>query len=360
MPNEAQGKEFVRGHSGLYETLCKSGNWQAAQEGRLHTLLFEITDKCFGSCKYCFSASNEHRGLFLPPETVYSILDDAWEMGVREILLSGGDPLLHPNWYEFACYMVDKGFILHVLPSLLLSKKQAKQIVDLGAQVLIHIDTLNQEDYNEVHHNPRTLEAKIQGYRNLLEAGMPPEKAWVCITYTRAAARHIEETVDWHVDEMGANWINFAIFKTEGFGSPHQSFEPSVEEIKRALLYRAKKFNDESSLRFGSSDAGKCFCKTYFVLKPDGRVTPCPMLSALAVGNIHQTPFRQLVESNLDRLTFNFEVQGYCGEECPDREVCFGCRAVAYHYTGDVTSSDPKCWKNPANEDYVFEAGAGS
>ena len=29
---------------------------------------------------------------------------------------------------------------------------------------------------------------------------------------------------------------------------------------------------------------------------------------------------------------------------CANRSVCWGCRASAYYYAGDVTADDPLCW----------------
>jgi radical SAM protein with 4Fe4S-binding SPASM domain len=251
-------------------------------------------------------------------------------------------------------YAKDKGFNNHILPSLLMTRKQAKQIAELGAEVLVHIDTINQDDYNKVHNNPKTLHQKIQGYKYLLEEGVPPDRCWVCITFTKAAAAHIEETIDWYADEMKVKWINLAVFKTEGFGSPDQDFEPGKSDLERALKYRAEKFKDETTLRFGTSDAGTDLCRTYFVIKYDGRVTPCPMLSDLSVGNVFTENVKEIYEKHKDELTFNFKVKGYCGEKCPDRDICFGCRAIAYHYARDVKASDPKCWRNPDNPEYVF------
>ena len=34
---------------------------------------------------------------------------------------------------------------------------------------------------------------------------------------------------------------------------------------------------------------------------------------------------------------------------CESNTYCWGCRASAYHYSGDANGLDPKCWLIPAN-----------
>lgn len=61
---------------------------------------------------------------------------------------------------------------------------------------------------------------------------------------------------------------------------------------------------------------------------------------------------KEIVERHWEELTQKkLTVKGYCAEECPNREVCFGCRASALQYAGDLRASDPKCWWNPENKE---------
>jgi MoaA/NifB/PqqE/SkfB family radical SAM enzyme len=338
----------------MYEVFWQKEWQEAARRNHLFLLEIETTNRCFGSCAYCFSSSDSSSATFVSRERVCGLVDEAKELGVGEIYWSGGDPMLHPHWYEFSVYATEQGIHNTMLLSLLFSKKEVNRLVELGCDVLVHIDTLDPELYARVHTNPRTLERKVRCYRELLEAGLPPERAIACITYTKAAAERIEETIDWYVDEMKVRWITFTPFKCEGFGGTHRDWEPSKDDLRRAVEYRAKKFGDENYLRFGSTDGGIAVCKAVFVAKFTGQVTICPMLYDFSVGDFYQESLMEIFEKRRDDLTFNSPVKGYCGEGCPDREVCFGCRANAYHYLGDLWASDPKCWRNPEAPDYCY------
>jgi hypothetical protein len=64
----------------------------------LRTLWFQLTGTlCNLECVHCFIACSptNHQLKFLQPETVYCYLDEAAQLGVREVYFTGGEPFLH-------------------------------------------------------------------------------------------------------------------------------------------------------------------------------------------------------------------------------------------------------------------------
>lgn len=238
----------------------------------------------------------------------------------------------------------------------MMSKKIAKGICDCKVEmVTMHIDTINQGVYNLVHDNPKTLAQKIQGYRNLLDAGFPPQNIGAILTLTRPMLHTISETVDWFVNEMRASFVCFEIFRAEGFGQKHRDWEPNLSELKKAYEDRARVLGDENLLRMGTMDISRDACKSHFVVTYQGQVKPCVFMVGLSLGSIYEESLVELFKKHRDLLLYDFQVKGYCGEECENRQVCWGCRAVTYYYTGDVQESDPKCWWNPNNPEYFYK-----
>lgn len=316
----------------------------------------EITSKCAGSCAYCFSNSDLSGEFTLPTEKVFQLIDEAVDLGCKMIVWYGGEVLMHPQWYDFFAYSSEKGLLNTYASSAIISKQEARRLCELQIDsIVMHIDTIHPETYNQVHTVPKTLDAKIQGYRNLLEAGYPRDKVQGCLTLSKPVASRLEETVDWFLDDMGASFVIYVILKAAGYGKSLKHFEPSLQDVRRAVEYRALKLKDENLLRIGSSDGSHFICRTHFGVKFDGRVVPCLVAPDYSVGNLFENSLREIFDQYRDQLLFNFQVKGYCGTECENRDVCFGCRATAYNYTGDVEASDPKCWKNPQATEYCYE-----
>jgi radical SAM protein with 4Fe4S-binding SPASM domain len=266
------------------------------------------------------------------------------------ILWHGGDPLLHPKWFEFSQYAGEMGISVSTLSSGIIPKKEAKKLSQLHQEnrmetVGLHLDTINQEAYGQINFQPKTLDLKIQGYYNLIEAGFPPQGIFPILTLTKPVCETIEETIDWFVNEMGAKDICFCTFEPAGFGDINSHLEPSISDLQRACEHRAKRLG-EHYLRIGTTDLGSLLCRTYFGITFDGDVIPCVQLPELSMGNIYEKSLKEIFDDRRDEILFNFDVHGPCAQ-CKNSDVCYGCRASAYHYLGDIRASDPKCWLNP-------------
>lgn len=358
MAKELCPKEFA-GNTLFYEIFANAERKKSLEDNIPYHLALEITNKCAGSCNYCFSSSNLSGDIFIPTDRLLKLVDEVKEIGIKMIYWYGGEPLMHPDCFRAISYASEMGMLHTIVSSGIISKQEAKQIQELNCTgLVIHIDTIHQETYNQVHSNPLTLKTKIRGYQNILEAGFPHESVCGCITVTKPSLERIEETMDWFIDEMGASFVVLVPFKAAGYGNSMKSWEPSMSQLKKAVEYRARKLGDENFLRIGSSDASMYQCRTHIGVDFNGQVVPCLVLRDLVYGNIYQESIKDIFERSRNELLFNFEIKGFCGQECTNRDVCFGCRATAYTYTGDVQESDPKCFFNPAAREFFFqEAG---
>lgn len=322
-----------------------------------YTVQIETTGKCAGSCIYCYSSSTGiSSGSTLPTDRVYKLLDEIKEIGAPGVIWHGGDPVLHPEIWDLIRYNTDLGQRnVAILPNpMSITKKVARHLVDQKIEsVAIHIDTIDPTIYNQVHKNPKSLEKKIHGYKNLLDAGYPPSQVWAPLTLTKYSIKSIKETIDWFVDEMNAGFICLLPFKTVGLArnSGLEYLEPSSSEVKEAYEYRARKLGDDNWLRLGTTD-GRVLCKSYIQVKDDGDVIPCSLMQDVVVGNIHQESLVDIFHKNKDLLLFEFEIKGPCGN-CKNNDICHGCRANAFYFTGDMQASDPKCWWNPESREYA-------
>lgn len=329
------------------------------KQNKVYLLTLEPTNKCSGSCAYCYSSSTGTDEQYIPRNKCIELINEAETLGVRQIAWAGGCPLQYPDFFKLADYATERGFDQNILTSGIISKPQAKRLTELAQGpvnigVAIHIDTIDQEAYNRVHTNPKTLDAKIRGYNNLLEAGFPPDHVYGIITYTKPVVGTFEQTCDWFIDEMKGVWVCIVAYKTSGFAAEHRDWESSLSDLRKAAEYRARKCG-EHWLKIGPTEVGCLFCNTTFMICPDGSVRPCPTLhdDKFIAGNIFQEKLVDIFEKNKDLLLYNFEVKGACGR-CDHNPYCRGCRSNAYYGTGDITASDPQCYLNPEAREMVY------
>lgn len=61
----------------------------------------ELSDFCILSCKHCSSLASKNGKRILGINELTSILTEGKEMGACSVMVSGGEPLLHPNFFSF-------------------------------------------------------------------------------------------------------------------------------------------------------------------------------------------------------------------------------------------------------------------
>lgn len=348
-------KEGVEKNS-AYNLFSQPERLENMKQLKPYQMEVEMTNKCYGSCLFCFSFSNEEGDVFMATDRIKSLLQEAYELGVRIVDWCGGEPLLHPDWYEIMEFASELGLKNFIATSGLVSKQDARRIASLGDQLDFfgfNIDTINPQAYNKLHSNPKTLEARIQGYKNVLEAGYPPERVTPVMTLTKPAAETFEETLDWLVDEMGTTMPMILQFKNEGWGKDFAvDYECGLGLVKKVLEYRAKKLGSHW-LKIGTSDADRFCCRTIFGVKFNGNIVPCTIMNE-GVGNIYSESLKDIVDKHRETLFYNFELEGPCGE-CEHSDLCTGCRVTALYYTGNIKASDPKCYMNPEAKEYYLQ-----
>ena len=66
-----------------------------------------ITDRCNMACRHCYIGDQSSKDL--PLETGLDYIRQIAELGVFKVALTGGEPLLHPNWLDFLKQIVKLG-----------------------------------------------------------------------------------------------------------------------------------------------------------------------------------------------------------------------------------------------------------
>jgi len=317
----------------------------------------EINKKCAGGCLYCYASSADSSKLqtdSLPVGKFNEILTKMnAKFGTSVVNLYGGDQLLHPDCREMVFSAIEMGFHVIMPLSSLISKTNANWMVEalqlaksrnqemfLG----IHIDTLDQDVYDQVNNSPDTLKAKVEGYSTLLSIGFPAVCTYGCPTLTSQTAVTMIDLMNWFYGR-GAKHVAIVPFRPVGFGKKDGAkWEPSLSQIKEVFQHRAQ-VEGSHMLMVGSSD-GRYACQSHIAITASGDVTPCLLLPDLPVGNIYRDDIVNIVKHGKKKLLLQVAVKGPCAT-CVSRFVCCGCRANAHIYLGDITASDPKCFFNP-------------
>ena len=79
----------------------------------LHDVTLELTYRCNLDCFYCYN-DREKTGIPLSLEQYEILLNDLARMQVMFLMLTGGEPMMHPHFFEIGRLARDLGFVVRV------------------------------------------------------------------------------------------------------------------------------------------------------------------------------------------------------------------------------------------------------
>jgi MoaA/NifB/PqqE/SkfB family radical SAM enzyme len=168
----------------------------------LPLLTLYLTERCNSRCVSCDYW--RHGRADISTDSVARLLPDLAQLGTRLILISGGEPLIHPQWVEIAQLLKDNGLDLWLLTSGLSLAKHAARAATLFESVTVSLDGTDPAMYAAI----RGLDAfgKVcEGIRAAADAGL---HVGVRVTVQRRNYRHLADFVEL-AHEHGASQISF-------------------------------------------------------------------------------------------------------------------------------------------------------
>jgi MoaA/NifB/PqqE/SkfB family radical SAM enzyme len=152
-----------------YLKLEKSGNTpRLPLEGSL-----DLTYRCNNNCRHCWiriPASSAERQEELTFDEIIEIVDEARKMGCRRWFISGGEPMLRPDFAEILDYITRKsvtyslntnGTLITPKIARLLRRKGSKMVALYGATAQVH---------DHITRHPGSFDATMRGFAYLKEA----------------------------------------------------------------------------------------------------------------------------------------------------------------------------------------------
>ncbi len=138
---------------------------EALQNNRMLNPAYELgTNACPFNCNFCFTEKKQNPyNLKRPLKNELSmaerlkLINDSAELGARSIdFVGAGEPLIDPYFWELIGYMAGKGITPIVYTegtaggrgrNTLTSRDNAERLFDLGATIVLKVNSLEKEDY---------------------------------------------------------------------------------------------------------------------------------------------------------------------------------------------------------------------
>jgi len=207
---------------------------------RLPLATLYLTDRCNSRCVSCDYWRHGRSDMNL--DAVKRLLPSLKRLRTQVVLLSGGEPLLNPEWTSIAQVLRDIGLKVWLLTSGLSLAKHARRASELFHAITVSLDGTDRGTYAAIR-GLDALDKVCDGIRAVADQGVP---ASLRVTVQRANFRQLPAFVSL-AKELGARQISFlavdvanphAFGRTEDFAADlalRPEDLPVFDEVLRSL-----------------------------------------------------------------------------------------------------------------------------
>jgi len=309
---------------------------QQAHLPSLRYLLAHITRRCNLTCKHCYLGKGRTQDL--KPDDFKSLVDQFEKMQGLKLMISGGEPLLHPEIETILGIAASRRLRIVLLSNAtLIDKKMAQMLSGYVHEVQVSIDGTKQS-HDRIRGSGNFKKA-MKGIRNLQDVGIDVSIATMIHKYN---AHEFDEMKAMICELDVVSWT-LDVPCIEGNLKLNNNL---VLDIKTAA-------HIFSSYGFGGgahSSSGSYTCGSHLAaIMPDGDFVHCGFFENHPTGSIQKG-----LEESWKKMTKQclWNVQKLICHSCPVIMECHGgCRARAKDY-GDVLGPDHlMCYSNSIDPD---------
>ncbi|HEV2373155.1 MAG TPA: pyrroloquinoline quinone biosynthesis protein PqqE [Streptosporangiaceae bacterium] len=325
-------------------------------------LVAELTYRCPLQCPYCSNPLDlaAYRKE-LTTEQWCRVLDEARELGVLQVHLTGGEPLARRDLVELVAHAHRLGMYTGLVTSgVPLTQERFGALAEAG---LDHVQ-LSVQDASpaaaDLIAGVRAHERKLAAAAMVTGHGLP---LTVNVVLHRANIGHVPVLVDL-ADQLGA--IRLELANTQYYGWAQRNWAALLPT--RAEVEAAERDAQAARARLGSRMEIVYVLADYYedrpkpcvygwgvrqlIVAPNGDALPCPaagQLPGLGMVNVRNESLSDIWYASpaFNRFRGTDWMPEPC-RSCPRKETDFGgCRCQAYQLTGDPAATDPACALSP-------------
>jgi len=321
------------------------------EERGLLSLELELSRACNLRCIYCYASSGIPLPNELTLEEIFSVVDQAVQLGAKKIIiLGGGEPLLFPGLFQVIDYITVKNVRVDLFTNAtLIDKEKAEALYDRDVAVSMKLNSRIPEVQDYLC-GRKGAQAEIEkGLQALLAAGYPNNNHTLGIE-TIICRQNYDEIPDiWRWARTNNIVPYIEIMTSQGRASQNGALEVSGQDIKRLFDKLANIDEDEFGHKWTPLPplaASHCARHEYScTVTAIGEIYPCPGVDVTS-GNIREKSLKEILSQSpviRDLRNIRQTIKGNCAL-CEHKQLCYGCRGHTYQVTGDYLAEDPLCW----------------
>lgn len=377
-----------------FDFVVKASKWKEQQRlANPISLNVMFSNDCQPNCAYCFAKGHcVPEGKLLTTERWKELLREAKELGIDQVTLSGGDPLLRKDALQLIEEMIDLEMLFSLSTKCHITEEIADSLVAIGMtqpvnqyvrEIQLSMDP-DEPTADRIAGSPGYYNRAVRSIRNLLKRGF---NLRVKSVVTALTAPHVYEWVE-ELQDMGVRQISIAAYNRSATGSTDKMFLGAEgrnfisEQCRRARIdfpeidlstagleqeerHTGREGHNEALVPLPGEDheiaekirhwreEGRSGAQSSMTITPDGKVMlydTVPRDEMLFVGDVSKESIAEVWNSdtlrNFDHPRSELLKSAAC-YDCKDQAKCHSkagyCFREAYFKSGTVFVSPAEC-----------------
>lgn len=322
------------------------------QNPRLKYLFLELTDCCNLRCLHCGSSCSTRGSRFLPREAIRRVLQsvaESYDPGTVMVCVTGGEPLLHPQFFDIMNDVSQLGFPWGMTTNgTLIDELCARKLkaIHMGS-VSVSLDGL-EEAHDWLRSQKGAYQRAVHGVRCMIEAGIPVQ---ITSVIHRKNIDSLNAMLDAYTALGAYSWrpINM---EPIGRALEQDNLLLTPNEHRSLLCFIRNKRQDESCpihVTYGCSHflphefekqvrphQFRCGAGIFIAsIQANGDISACLDIQRrpeLVQGNIAKDDFMDVWQHRFE--AFRIDRADQCADcrNCPDKHECHGDSAHTWDY----------------------------
>ena len=304
-----------------------------------------ITNACNLKCKHCYNERIQ-QPQFMSIELIHSILKQGYELGLKQIDITGGECFSHPDIFKILKLATDFGMLINVYTNgTLLNSEIIKTLENFRIMnIIVSLESLNPKIHDSFRGVIGCHEKTVATLKLIKDSSL---NLRINITAMKDNENEMDEMIDYIYNDLLSESIVIAPILQTGNGM--QSFCLNTN-ISKICGYQKKIYRDLNR-RVQTSKPGsryKAHCgvgNSMLYIDTDGTACLCPTLTQyesknFALGNLKNIKLKDVFLSMHDK---GFVTKLLCKdiESCNYADSCRGgCRSRAFLQNQAIDDND--------------------
>jgi radical SAM protein with 4Fe4S-binding SPASM domain len=315
-------------------------------EPQLTNLHIDITNKCNERCIHCY-IPHDNKVNHFETDLLYNVLEQSNEMKLLHLTLTGGEPMLHPNFANILRKCKSYNLSVNVLSNLTLLNDEIIEEMKTNGLLSIQVSlySMDSKIHDAITQKAGSFELTKNAITKLIENDIPLQISCPIMRLNKDSYKDVLNWARSHNIRVGCDYV---IIGKCDYTTQNLRSRLSINDIKDVINYKivnepgyCEQLRNEADQKRGNTpdDIVCSICHSSICIAENGNVYPCAGWQGYVVGNVNEKPLRDIWNNSRDiqylRSLRNRDFPKCI--QCPEKTYCTMCmvRNANEHPSGD-------------------------